>query len=294
MWGDLEGNSCLHVAASNGHAACVEKICQWAQGIEDLCVVNKKGFTAAHVASSADALKALYENGADLWIPDPKNRYPLFILSFFGRMDCVAFVVEMSVTTKRVDRSRNKDVQGDTALHAACLCGHAQCVQLLLYHLQNDPNSQGLRPHQLAERAGHGHIAALVLHVQEQLTQGFSPEAVFGCSFEHFAAVLLYYGCRWTKMYDPDSDSVYFYDRATFASQWDRPATFDESPKDEAKGDIARNLLKKLFHQYDAARLVGINDILSSHKGRLTDLFISLANQYQVEDLSMFAGIDLD
>jgi hypothetical protein len=60
-WADLEGNSCLHEASSENHASCVEVVCSHAPGVEDMCLVNKKGLTAAHVAASASVLQCLYE-----------------------------------------------------------------------------------------------------------------------------------------------------------------------------------------------------------------------------------------
>ena len=41
-------------------------------------------------------------------------------------------------------------------------------------------------------------------------------------------------------------------------------------------------------------KLGGINDILEAYKGNFTELFISLANKYEIEDLSIFAGINFD
>jgi ankyrin repeat protein len=83
----------------NGHSAVVEVICQWLQGVEDLYTVNKKQHTAAHVASNASVLKALYENGANLWITDAKGRSSLFTASFFGRAECVAFLLDVATTS---------------------------------------------------------------------------------------------------------------------------------------------------------------------------------------------------
>ena len=34
--------------------------------------------------------------------------------------------------------------------------------------------------------------------------------------------------------------------------------------------------------------------MLTAHKGRLTEMFIGLANAYNMEDLSIFAGVDFD
>ena len=46
--------------------------------------------------------------------------------------------------------------------------------------------------------------------------------------------------------------------------------------------------------EYNPVKLGGINDILEAYKGNFTELFISLANKYEIEDLSIFAGINFD
>jgi ankyrin repeat protein len=76
-----------------------------------------------------------------------------------------------------------QDAQGDTALHAASLCGHIQCVTLLLYFARSVMNKQGLSPEQLAMRAGHDQIARLVAHVEQQKQKdGLSSFQIFWCT----------------------------------------------------------------------------------------------------------------
>ena len=185
LWPDEDGETCLHKAAAGGRADCVEILCQNVQGVEDLCIVNKKGHTAAHVAGSSAVLKVLYENGANLWMEDSKGRVPLFIASFFGRADCIAFLLDAGLpvsssrsrpasasgaagsqqgslrllNTKADALVNSRDGQGDTSLHVACMCGHTQCVSLLLYYIRSIPNNHRLTPDMLAAKAGHDHIA---------------------------------------------------------------------------------------------------------------------------------------
>lgn len=316
LWPDDEGETCLHKAAMNGHSGCVEALCQSLQGTEDLYTVNKKQHTAAHVASSPAVLKVLYENGANLWTADPKGRMPLFMASFFGKADCIAFLVDIacsgasnsgtsggSVSNKATPNNSNDgiavvgaaDKQGDTALHAACLCGHVQCVSLLLYYTRSARNKQGLTPDELAMRAGHQQIALLVQHVEhKRAVEGLDAAQIFGCDFSLLAAVTLYYGSRWAKQYDVSFDTVYYLDRVTGASQWERPEAYDEPAKEEQRGDTARAVLHAFYSKYNAERLGSMNDILFAYRGRYTELFISLANKYNVEDLSMFQGVNLD
>ena len=97
------------------------------------------------------------ENGFDLWIADAKNRYPLFIAAFYGRVESVAFLLEQGAgtgtgagTKSKMDCINGKDVNGDTALHAAALNGNMQCILLLLYYIRSCANRQGLSPQMIA------------------------------------------------------------------------------------------------------------------------------------------------
>jgi ankyrin repeat protein len=311
LWPDEEGETCLHRAAMGGHAQCVEALAAQLPGVEDLYTVNKKQHTAAHVASSAAVLKALYENGANLWMADPKGRMPLFTASFFGRADCIAFLLDVASNNSSNSSSGKKsttkgagdapavvsaaDFQGDTALHVACLCGHLRCVGLLLYFARCAKNRQGLTPDQLATKAGHTQIAQLVAHIEaKKEKEGLSSQEIFGCDFSMLSAVTLYYGARWAKLYDVSFDTVYYLDRATGQSQWERPEAYDEPAAEESRCDKARAVLHRFYSQHNPERLGSMNDILAAYRGRYTELFISLANKYNVQDLSMFAGVDLE
>jgi ankyrin repeat protein len=315
LWPDEEGETALHRAAMNGHAHCVEALAQHLLKTEDLYVVNKKQHTAAHVASTAGVLKALFESGASLWIADPKGRMPLFTASFFGRADCIAFLLDVAsnsftsvpAVSAGPKGESNKvptddralvgapDFQGDTPLHVACLCGHIRCVSLLLFFTQCTKNKQGLMPDQLATKAGHAQIAQMVAHVhQKRDSEGLSSMQIYGCEFSVLSAVTLYYGSRWTKLYDVSFDTVYYLDRATGQSQWERPESYDEPAAEEQAADKARTVLHRFYSQYNPDKLGSMNDILQAYKGKYAELFISLANKYNVQDLSMFEGVMLD
>lgn len=288
-WQDEDGNTPLHVACGGGHSEVVDVICMWMSKLEDFYISNNKSYTVAHVASNADTLKKLYENGMDLWTCDSKYRYPLFINSFQGRVDCVALLIELGCQ-KDPSLIAAQDIQGDSALHAACLCGHFQCVSLLLYYLRDVPNKQGILPHQLAQKANHHEIANFVYHVDEQKEYGATSYDIFECTFDQLAATTLYYGSRWTKLYDIYNDALYYYDRVTSASQWHRPAFYDEDLKQELSTDKAREILKNFYTLYNPEKLVNINEILHMYKNNYNELFIQLADRYQVQDLSLFTG----
>ena len=288
-WQDEDGNTPLHIACMHGHSAVVETLCMWITKLDDFYLCNAKSYTVAHVATTADVLKKLYEYGMDLWTCDSKWRYPLFINAFQGRVDCVALLIELACQ-KDPTLIAAQDVQGDSALHAACLCGHIQVVTLLLYFLRDVPNKQGIRPHQLALRAGQEALANYVYQIDEQKEYGATSYDIFECGFENLAAVTLYYGSRWTKLYDVYNDAVYYYDRVTTSSQWQRPDSYDENPKEEALTDRAREILKNFYTIYNPEKLININDILHMYKNNYQELFVQLADRYQVQDLSLFTG----
>jgi phenolic acid decarboxylase len=77
-------------------------------------------------------------------------------------------------------------------------------------------------------------------------------------------------------------------------SCWDEPTSFDVDAATEFKDDQARNLLLNFYTKFNPAKLQEVNDILSVYKNNYTELFISLANKYEMEDLSMFAGVTFD
>src|SRR5690554_5853345 len=83
---------------------------------QDLHVVNNKGHGPAAVAQNAEVLAVLYANGANLTLCDTKCRSCLFYFAFFGRVDCIAFLLNMYGTSNLADV---RDINGDTPMHAA-------------------------------------------------------------------------------------------------------------------------------------------------------------------------------
>eukprot|EP00981_Chlorochromonas_danica_P000858 scaffold208_cov149-Ochromonas_danica.AAC.4 len=330
LWPDNEGETCLHKASAQGHHQVVEVLCRHLPNMEDLYVLNKKQHTVCHVAANARVLQVLYEQGANLWVKDSKDRVPLFFASFFGRTDCIEMLVNLARTTNpsvsssrpvssqgrgSINNSRpgsaikssqknfavpeilrGRDIQGDTALHAACLCGHLSCAVLLSYYLRNEENNGKLRASDLAKKANHIHIARYVEAVEQRRTAGQSQEEIFGAGidFPMYASFITYYGGRWTKAYDIDYKAYYYIDHITNASQWDRPDLFDMHPVDELKFDKARELLQMFYEKFNPEKVKEMNDILAVYKDRYTELFITLANKYNVQDLSMFKGVVFD
>lgn len=148
----------------------------------------------------------------------------------------------------------------------------------------------------LAAQAGHQIISNLVetTEVYRNSNPIAKPEEIFGTSFENLVAVVTYYGSRWAKLYDPGADTVYYFDRVSGSSQWERPPTYDLSTKAEGVLDTARECLRKFYLQFNPNKLHSMNDILHIYKGNYTDLFVQLAERYKLDDLSIFQGIYLE
>jgi ankyrin repeat protein len=334
LWKDNDGETGLHVAASKGHFQCIDMICQFILTLEELNCVNNRKYTAAHLAANAHVLQILYENGANLWLPDEnKGRMPLFIASFFGRADCVSFLLDlankkqMTMATIPLDTNRKKstrfsnnnitaggssssssshpplshqdsvsfqDKAGDTALHVAALCGHMNCVYLLLFYMSNQiRNKQNLLPSDLASKANHQQIGKLIEDIDGMKSQNKPYLDVFGTEdFHYFSSILLYYGSRWGKSYDLNFQTYYYIDYVTNQSQWERPELIDLPQKAEDEYTKASDLLFQFYSKYNPTKVSEINMILFNYRNQYSDLFITLANKYQIQDLSMFAGIN--
>jgi ankyrin repeat protein len=379
LWKDNDGETPLHIASIKGNDKCTDILCQYILSLDDLSCSNSRKYTAAHLAANANVLQVLYENGANLWIKDEaKGRMPLFIASFFGRADCVSFLLDLAnkkkeqqqqqlssvstddqmnssikrkklpsvmssgnsssslslsvstasnspfsptspafaplSTTRSVSDNifegiKCQDIQGDTALHVAALTGHISCVHLLLFYLSNNVrNKQNLRPSDLAMKANHSNISQLIENIEKMKTEGNGSrtesseqrltgnyEMVFGTNdFNFFSSVILYYGSRWGKSYDMTYQSYYYIDYITNQSQWERPLLLDLGKKEEDQYTKACDLLLSFYGKYNPDKIAEVPSILVHYRGNYTNLFINLANKYQIKDLSMFSGISFD
>jgi uncharacterized protein len=289
IWQDQDGNTPLHIACLSGHEEIVEILCQWYTHLSDYYIPNKKNYSIVHIAKSASILKKLYEYGIDVWIQDTKLRYPLFINSFQGKVDCVSLLIDIALYRNQHTLISSKDFQGDTALHAACLTGNIQCVSLLVYHIRDSYNKQGLLAYQLAEKAGYHDLARYVYGIEQRKLLGETSYDIFQCSFEELSSITLYYGTRWCKLYDVSHDEVYYYDRVLSQSQWGRPEDYDEKREEEVLNDKVRGVLKTFYLIHNPEKLININDILTTFRHKHQELFLQLAERYHVEDLSIFS-----
>jgi hypothetical protein len=246
-----------------------------------------------------------YEYGCNIWIEDSKQRSILFFSAFFGRTDCVEMLMNLALLNFKSSSSStsdiptqlsNADVQGDTALHVASLCGHLSCVCLLSFLLPNSKNKNNLSPLHLAEKANHHHIVRYISNLEKLRHAGKSTEDIYGeeVDFSLYASFITYYGGRYYINYDTNYQAYYYLDRITNSSSWETPDLFDMPPKDVEKFQKACTVLMQFYSTYNPTKLQEMNHILMMYQNRYTELFITLANKYNVQDLSMFKGVDFD
>eukprot|EP00931_Biecheleriopsis_adriatica_P121287 TRINITY_DN96377_c0_g1_i1.p1 TRINITY_DN96377_c0_g1~~TRINITY_DN96377_c0_g1_i1.p1 ORF type:complete len:324 (+),score=53.28 TRINITY_DN96377_c0_g1_i1:87-1058(+) len=121
------GWTCLHYAANNGHATCIELILQAASHDPELvAATNRTGRTALHFAAHR------------------------------GHAECVEAVLQTHMAEQLLT---SKSMDGHTPMHLAARFGHAPCIELLAEHaphLVKELNGNG---HPSLHEAGrHGHV----------------------------------------------------------------------------------------------------------------------------------------
>eukprot|EP00945_MAST-04E_sp_MAST-4E-sp1_P007737 g7737.t1 len=156
---DRKGDSSLHVAANYRHTSVVMLLLQTAA---DVTVRNSKGYTPLHVTDSSDSAKLLVEYGADVMSVCKKGRSPLFCASATNRLACAKYFCDLVTEYPRMVNLA--DHRGDTALHAACANGNAECVKILLEGVADvhAKNVRGLTPVEIALRNKHQDIVNLL------------------------------------------------------------------------------------------------------------------------------------
>jgi ankyrin repeat protein len=150
---DVNGDTALHAATSSGSIPCIEIIL----AVKKIAVHKKNamGMTPGHLAKSAECLRVLYRNGADLASVDNNGRSPLFVACAMNRVDCAEYLIDcldLDDAALLICDSR-----GDTPLHASACNGSVDCLLLLLQH-GIDPmitNTKGLKAIDLAIRNKH-------------------------------------------------------------------------------------------------------------------------------------------
>ena len=257
--------------------------------------------------------------------------------AFYGRVDAVAFLLELGSagysaaggnsargSKHKMDCILAKDVNGDSALHAATLSGNLQCVELLLYFIRGSANKQGLSPQAIAakmvppaesDEAGLGLLSSctignsafdgsrstfvsgpgnkrlvhLICSIEARFRGGENALSIYGCPFDHYSAIVQYYGGRWVKCYDASLECYYYYDYCATGeewlpySTWERPDTFDMAAVDEYRYERAAEALKGFYTRYNPQKLWDVDAILLTYKGKYSELFLQLATRYQAD-----------
>ncbi|XP_065193226.1 transient receptor potential cation channel subfamily A member 1-like [Sycon ciliatum] len=124
---DNEGNTCLHLAAQNGHTQVVQ-LCL--QELADINAHNSFFATPLHLAAvngHEEVVKMLAAGGAKLNSPDFERMTPLHRATKFNRLGIVNFLLSQGENTK-VDAH---DANGKTPLLVAASHGHVSIMTAL-------------------------------------------------------------------------------------------------------------------------------------------------------------------
>ena len=128
--------TCLHMAASHGHDACVEWILSRYTGA-DIDRRSDQGWTALHLACRAGhaaVTHQLLEAGAASRLEDKHGRTPLHLACVGSSAGCVRELLDR-------DAEALRDLDGDRwgCVHYAARCNNAEVLQMLLSG-RADPN----------------------------------------------------------------------------------------------------------------------------------------------------------
>ncbi|MEQ2217870.1 hypothetical protein XENOCAPTIV_025004, partial [Xenoophorus captivus] len=173
--GDEDGNNLLHVAASQGHADCLQHLTSL-MGEDGLNERNNQQLTPAGLGVKVQEnfsrcwnISEPLDKPADV-IPDTSNRPGNRVVSCFlcasvqekVLLWLLQFMQEQAISLDEVDQN------GNTAVHVAAQYGHLTCIQTLVEYGSNVTiqNQQGERPSQSAERQGHTTCARYLVVVE--------------------------------------------------------------------------------------------------------------------------------
>jgi ankyrin repeat protein len=153
------GATALHMAASNGHSACIKILAASEANITDL---DEDGFQAIHQAAKeghCDALSVLIEAKADPEVPAMRGVRALHMASRYGHLN----VVELLIEKKTQLRSLGDD--GEQPIHHAAEKGHDSVVKCLVKANANVSvaNAKGQTPLHLAAENRHAGVVATLL-----------------------------------------------------------------------------------------------------------------------------------
>ncbi|XP_036000173.1 synphilin-1 [Fundulus heteroclitus] len=167
---DDDGNNLLHVAASQGHADCLQHLTSL-MGEDGLNERNAQQLTPAGLGVKNGHLECVRwmvsetEAIAEL---SCTREHPSLIhyAARYGQekvlLWLLQFMQEQAISLDEVDQN------GNTAVHVAAHYGHLTCIQTLVEYGSNVTiqNQQGERPSQSAERQGHTTCARYLVVVE--------------------------------------------------------------------------------------------------------------------------------
>uniref|UniRef100_A0A3Q2R3L1 Synuclein, alpha interacting protein n=1 Tax=Fundulus heteroclitus TaxID=8078 RepID=A0A3Q2R3L1_FUNHE len=153
---DDDGNNLLHVAASQGHADCLQHLTS---------LMGEDGLNERNAQQLTPAGLGVKVSGSPVQTPVVslgKTLHPLRLLPEKVLLWLLQFMQEQAISLDEVDQN------GNTAVHVAAHYGHLTCIQTLVEYGSNVTiqNQQGERPSQSAERQGHTTCARYLVVVE--------------------------------------------------------------------------------------------------------------------------------
>ncbi|XP_041642470.1 synphilin-1 isoform X2 [Cheilinus undulatus] len=167
---DEDGNNLLHIAASQGHADCLQHLTSL-MGEDSLNERNNQQLTPAGLGVKNGHLECVRwmvsETEAIAELSCSREHPSLIHYAARHGQEKVLlwllqFMQEQAISLDEVDQN------GNTAVHVAAQYGHLTCIQTLVEYGSNVTvqNQQGERPSQSAERQGHTTCARYLVVVE--------------------------------------------------------------------------------------------------------------------------------
>ncbi len=144
-FGNVEGDTLLHIAAGEGHIELLSILIDHGIDVDQLNRSKRSALFEAANGNHLASVKQLLKHGADV-NGNSKHNSPLNTAAWYGHSEIVKTLLVAKADLKRTD------VDGNTASHKAIWQGRYACVKLLLDAGAdlNVKNSAGITPMSLA------------------------------------------------------------------------------------------------------------------------------------------------